>query len=92
MSNFKELLIGEKAEIIGYDPAEKSYRQKLLSMGLTRGTVFALTKVAPLGDPVEIEIRGYKLSLRKNEANVLKIKKMLPGETPPTAKGRKKER
>ena len=82
MSEFKEILIGEKAEIMGYDPAEKNYRRRLLSLGLTRGTVFTLTKVAPLGDPVEIEIRGYKLSLRKNEAAILKIKKVESVETP----------
>ena len=76
MSNFIEMSVGETAEIIGYDPAEKSYRRKLLSMGLTKGTTFTLTKVAPLGDPVEIEVRGFKLSLRKGEADVLKIRKV----------------
>ncbi len=76
MADFKEISPGESAEVIGYDPAEKNYRRKLLSMGLTKGTVFKLTKVAPLGDPVEIEVRGFKLSLRKGEAEVLKIRKI----------------
>ena len=75
MPDFKSIQIGEQAEIIGYKPTEKSYRRKLLSMGLTRGTVFTLTKAAPLGDPVEIEVRGYRLSLRRSEAEALEIKK-----------------
>ena len=76
MAEFSEISIGEKAEVTGYDPAEKTYRRKLLSMGLTRGTVFTLTKIAPMGDPVEIEVRGFKLSLRKGEAEVLKVRKI----------------
>lgn len=76
MSDFKDLSIGESAEIIGFDTAEKNYRRKLLSMGLTKGTTLTLTKVAPLGDPVEIEVRGFKLSLRRGEAEVLKVKKL----------------
>ncbi|MCG8454045.1 MAG: ferrous iron transport protein A [Spirochaetales bacterium] len=76
MTNFTSLTVGETAEVVGYDPTEKSYRRKLLSMGLTKGTSFTLTKVAPMGDPVEIEVRGFKLSLRKNEANVLQIRKV----------------
>lgn len=77
MADFKEISPGESAEVIGYDPTEKTYRRKLLSMGLTKGAVFRLVKVAPMGDPVEIEVRGYKLSLRKGEAEALKIRKVL---------------
>ncbi|RLW68605.1 MAG: hypothetical protein B6D68_03305 [spirochete symbiont of Stewartia floridana] len=76
MDSFKNLMIGDQAEITGYNDSEKSYRRELLAMGLTRGTVFTLTKAAPLGDPVEIEVRGYRLSMRKDEANVLKIRKL----------------
>lgn len=76
MNDFKDLIVGEHAEIIGYDDAPKAYKCKLLAMGLTKGTVFILMKKAPLGDPVEIEVRGYRLSMRKHEANVLKIKTM----------------
>lgn len=42
-----------------------------MSMGLTRGTTIRLTKIAPMGDPVEIDVRDFSLSLRKDEANVL---------------------
>jgi ferrous iron transport protein A len=67
---------GDKAEVVGFDTGSKSYRERLLSMGLTKGTVFTLHKIAPLGDPVEIEVRGFKLSLRKGEADALKIRMM----------------
>lgn len=71
----KDLRPGESAEIIGYEGKDPIYRSKLLSMGLTRGTSFTLRKVAPLGDPVEIEVRGFNLSLRKAEADILKIRR-----------------
>lgn len=79
MTSVKDLQVGESAEIVGYAKADKVYRRKLLSMGLTRGTMFTLLKVAPLGDPVEIGVRGYKLSLRKAEAEILQIEKKSPG-------------
>ncbi len=72
----KDLSPGEKAEIIGYDTSSISYREKLLAMGLTKGTVLTLLKMAPLGDPVEVSVRNFSLSLRKDEANVLKIRRV----------------
>jgi ferrous iron transport protein A len=71
----KDLSIGDSAEITGYAAGDAGYRAKLLSMGLTRGTVLTLKKIAPMGDPVEIEVRGFSLSLRRNEASVLKLRK-----------------
>ena len=73
MAHIKDMHIGEEAEIIGFDAASKEYRSKLLSMGLTKGTTIKLTKIAPMGDPVEIKVRGFSLSLRRDEANVLSI-------------------
>lgn len=69
----KDLKIGDTARLVGYDPCSPAYRMKLLSMGLTKGVEFELTKIAPLGDPVEIKLRGYALSLRKDEASVLQL-------------------
>jgi len=69
------LSIGETAVITGYEKKPGPYREKILSMGLTKGTKFKLTKKAPMGDPLEIEVLGYKLSLRKDEADILKIEK-----------------
>ena len=48
---------------------EKSICHRLLEMGLTRGTAVQLVRVAPLGDPIEVELRGYRLSVRKSEAS-----------------------
>lgn len=64
---------GDRARVVGYGESDKEYRRKLLSMGLTRGTEFRFIKQAPLGDPVEIELRGFSLTLRRNEARSLEL-------------------
>jgi ferrous iron transport protein A len=65
---------GQTAEITGYQAGNAAYRAKLLALGLTRGTAIKLVNIAPLGDPVDLEVRGFHLSLRKDEAAVLKVK------------------
>ncbi|MCK4671772.1 MAG: ferrous iron transport protein A [Candidatus Aegiribacteria sp.] len=67
------LEIGSEAKIIGYEQGSKAYRQKLLRMGLVKGCRLRLLRKAPMGDPVEIELNGQKLTLRKSEADVLII-------------------
>ena len=74
--NLKMLAVGDRGKIVGFDKMGKAYRKRLLAMGLTPGTEFTVTRFAPLGDPVEIKIRGFSLSLRKNEATVLLIEKL----------------
>jgi ferrous iron transport protein A len=74
--SIKDLEINQSAEIIGFNKTDKTYRTKLLSMGLTKGTIIKLVKVAPLGDPIDIEVRDYNLTLRKNEAEILKIRRV----------------
>lgn len=69
----KDMKIGEKAVVTGYEKTAETYRQRLLSMGLTRGTEIELVKFAPMGDPVELMVRGFKLSLRKAEAEALRL-------------------
>lgn len=71
--NLGSLEVGQSGRISGYEPGSRAYRSKLLSMGLTPGTHFTMTRQAPLGDPVEIEVRGFKLSLRKREAEALRV-------------------
>jgi len=67
-----QLKVGQTATIIGYTKGgDTVYRNKLLSMGLTKGTRITITKTAPFGDPVEIQVRDFKLSLRKTEAEIL---------------------
>jgi len=70
------LEVGQSGRILGYEPGGRAYRGKLLSMGLTPGTHFTVTRQAPLGDPVEIEVRGDKLSLRKGEAAALQVERV----------------
>lgn len=65
---------GQTVEITGYKMGPAAYRAKLLALGLTRGARLTLVNVAPLGDPVELEVRGFHLSLRKDEAAVLNVK------------------
>jgi len=61
--------------VVGFGEGGKAYRKKLLSMGLTPGAEFSVTRYAPMGDPVEIQVRGYSLSLRKEEAEALLIER-----------------
>jgi len=59
--------IGERGRIVGFDlPPDQ--RQRLLEMGLTIGAEFEVVRFAPMGDPLEIKVRSYRLSLRKREA------------------------
>lgn len=76
MTSLKMLTTGDSGRIVGFDQKGGSYRKKLLAMGLTPGTVFTITRFAPMGDPVEIKLRGFSLSLRKNEASMLMIEKI----------------
>ncbi|NQT91202.1 MAG: FeoA domain-containing protein [Lentisphaerae bacterium] len=65
--------VGETGKIAGYAGDDKAYRHKLLRMGLVKGAGFQLVRKAPMGDPVEIELRGFKLTLRKAEAEGLDV-------------------
>ena len=71
-----DLKAGELAEITGYTLGTASYRAKLLALGLTHGVQLKIINVAPLGDPFEIAVRGYHLSLRRDEVGVIKVKKL----------------
>ncbi|MEI8234794.1 MAG: FeoA family protein [Verrucomicrobiota bacterium] len=62
----------QAARITGFDlPPER--RARLLEMGMTTGTEIEVIRFAPLGDPIEIEVRGYRLSLRKREARGIRV-------------------
>ncbi len=68
-----DIKLGNKGRISGFVPGSQSYRRHLLSLGLTPGTEFKVSRVAPLGDPIEINVRGTSISLRKNEAVVILV-------------------
>lgn len=65
--------VGSTGRVKRYNCPRRSYRKRLLAMGLTPGTEFTVTRHAPLGDPVEIKVRGFSLSLRKDEARALLV-------------------
>jgi len=73
----KDMKIGDKARIVRLSSGEKGYRHRLISMGLIPGTELIVSRIAPLGDPVEIHVRGFALSLRKEEASVLQLEEVL---------------
>lgn len=59
---------GDRGRVVGYESQQETYRNRLMSMGLTPGTLFVVQHIAPLGDPIAITLRGFRLSLRRNEA------------------------
>ncbi len=74
--NFDQLKHGDRARITGFDGLSDAYRSRLLSLGLTPGTEIMIAHIAPLGDPVEIVVRGFRLSLRRHEAAGVVVDKL----------------
>ena len=69
------LTVGQKGRVTGFNlPPEQ--HQRLLEMGLTVGAEFEVVRFAPLGDPLDIKVRGYHLSLRKREAGGIRVTRM----------------
>jgi len=73
--SLQDLEVNSKGKVVGFTRGAKTYMNKLLAMGLTKGSEFTVTRVAPLGDPVEISVRGFHLTLRKAEADILQIER-----------------
>jgi ferrous iron transport protein A len=71
-----DLKIGDTVKVVALTGGDKVYRNRLIAMGLLPGTPFTVLRMAPLGDPIEIEVRGVALSLRKYEANLLTIEEV----------------
>ncbi|MBW4468343.1 MAG: ferrous iron transport protein A [Pegethrix bostrychoides GSE-TBD4-15B] len=69
----RNVAIGSVVRVVGYEPTARDYKRKLLAMGLTPGTELRVTRHAPLGDPTEIEVRDFHLTLRKHEADALLV-------------------
>lgn len=68
-----DLRPGESAVVVGIATDNHSYRTRLMAMGLTPGTALTVARLAPLGDPVEIQVRGFSLSVRRHEADAVEI-------------------
>lgn len=71
-----DFVVGDCGRVLGFQSGGGAYRRKLLSMGLTPGVEIQVLRVAPLGDPVELRVRGTALSLRRDEASVLEVERV----------------
>ncbi|MTD38469.1 ferrous iron transport protein A [Erwinia sp. CPCC 100877] len=69
-----QLSVGEQAKVVGIH-GQGAVKRRLMDMGLTKGVDLLVRKMAPLGDPIEINLRGYELTLRKNEAELVLVQK-----------------
>ena len=72
MKTLKDLKVGESAMVVRLH-GQGAVRRRIMDMGITRGTVVKVRKVAPLGDPFELTVRGYELSIRKADAQMIEI-------------------
>ena len=73
MKTLKDVKIGESAIVTKLN-GMGALRRRIMDMGITKGTSIYLRKVAPLGDPIEVTVRGYELSLRKEDAENIIVK------------------
>lgn len=73
MKTLKELNVGQTATVVRLH-GEGPVRRRIMDMGLTKGTEVYLRKVAPLGDPLETTVRGYELSIRRADAELIEVK------------------
>ena len=69
MKTLKELKVGQTAKVVKLH-GEGAIKRRIMDMGITKGTEVFVRKVAPLGDPFELTVRGYELSLRKSDAEI----------------------
>lgn len=65
--HLSDLIIGQKAKVMALHNENKALRRRLLDMGITKDVVISVKKIAPMGDPVDIELRGYELCLRLSD-------------------------
>ena len=72
MKNLKEAKIGETVRVVKIH-GEGAIKRRIMYMGLTKGVEVYIGKVAPLGDPIEVTVRGYELSLRKADAEQIEV-------------------
>lgn len=75
MKSLKDVKVGETATVVKLH-GEGATKRRIMDMGITKGTPVHIRKVAPLGDPVELNVRGYELSLRKADAEMVEVKEL----------------
>ena len=72
MQTLKEVPVGKSVSVVKLH-GERALKRRIMDMGITKGTEVYVRKVAPLGDPVEVTVRGYELSLRKEDARMIEV-------------------
>ncbi len=72
MKTLQDVKVGDTVSVVKLH-GEGALRRRIMDMGITKGTSIFVRKVAPLGDPVEITVRGYELSIRKGDAECIEI-------------------
>ena len=72
MKTLKDIKVGEHAVIVKLH-GEGALKRRIMDMGLTKGTEIYVRKVAPLGDPLELTVRGYELSVRRGDAELIEV-------------------
>ena len=72
MKTLRQAMVGQTVKVVNLH-GEGAVKRRIMDMGLTRGVEVYIRKVAPLGDPVEVTVRGYELSLRKADADMIEV-------------------
>ena len=72
MNTLKETKVGDTATVVKLH-GEGAVKRRIMDMGVTRGVKIYVRKVAPLGDPIEVTVRGYELSIRKADAEMIEV-------------------
>ena len=72
MKTLKKAAIGDTVKVVKLH-GEGAVKRRIMDMGITRGAEVHIRKVAPLGDPIEVTVRGYELSLRKADAEMIEV-------------------
>lgn len=72
MNTLKDVKVGQNATVVKLH-GEGAVKRRIMDMGITRGVEIHVRKVAPLGDPMELNVRGYELSVRKADAEMIEV-------------------
>lgn len=72
MKTLKDIKVGKKATVVKVH-GSGALKRRIMDMGITKGVEIYIRKVAPLGDPIEMNLRGYELSLRKSDAEMIEV-------------------
>ena len=72
MKTLRQIAVGDRATVVKLH-GEGAVKRRIMDMGITKGVEVEIRKVAPLGDPIEVTVRGYELSIRKADADMIEV-------------------